>query len=155
VDVVPPDDFPPTEAGPAADEARSSMASHVASLTPVAATPSGLKSSVQPPGSSVLLVDPATSPIPDGMQLDSPATSSSSGAPPPRAHTHLQNAIVKPKKLFPGMIRYANFLPLLSLSLSRKHSLIQDGNMPWMLSTHLYCKIIHGIWFCLLKLQTS
>jgi hypothetical protein len=44
-----------------------------------------------------------------GAPVDSSTSSSSSGAPLPHARTHLQNAIVKPKKLFLGMIRYANF----------------------------------------------
>jgi hypothetical protein len=29
--------------------------------------------------------------------------------PQPHAHTRLQNNIIKPKQLFPGIIRYANF----------------------------------------------
>jgi hypothetical protein len=75
----------------------------------VAATPCGPGSHVQQPRSSVLPMDLATPPLPDRMQLASPPTSSSSGAPPTRALTRLHNAIVKPKKLFPSMIRYANF----------------------------------------------
>jgi hypothetical protein len=102
-------DFPLAGAGPADDVVGSSMPLPTVPSSQVAATPCGPGSGVQPSGSSVLSSDPVVSLSSVGAPLDSTASSSSSAAPPSRAHTHLQNAIVKQKRLLPSMIRYVNF----------------------------------------------
>jgi hypothetical protein len=66
-----------------------------------------------PAGSSTPRVATTTAraPVDDSATLPSLVSSAHvpSSTPPPRPRTRLQNNIVKPKKLFPEMIRYANF----------------------------------------------
>jgi hypothetical protein len=104
-----PDNFLLVGAGPADDVARLSMPLPTVPSSLVAATPCGPRSGAQLLGSSVLPSDPAVPLSSAGAPLDSSVSSSSFRAPSPHAHTCLQNAIINLKKLFPGMIRYANF----------------------------------------------
>jgi hypothetical protein len=57
------------------------------------------------PRSSIELVASGSS----GPSAPLPLSAASTPSVPPRACTRLQNNIVKPKRLFPGMVRYANF----------------------------------------------
>jgi hypothetical protein len=70
-------------------------------LAPPASTAIGPAAGSATPaaGSSALTLDPGAS----------PTSSAPSPTPPLHAKTRLQNQIVKPKKLFPGMTRYANY----------------------------------------------
>jgi hypothetical protein len=80
-----------------------------------AATPTLQGSSPATPG------DPGSAEVPPGFSVEPVATGSSgpgdnlhasdasTPSVPPHARTRLQNNIVKPKRLFPGMVRYANF----------------------------------------------
>jgi hypothetical protein len=64
------------------------------------------------PGSVVPVSRSSTEPTTSGSSgsvVDLPSSGALASPSPPRAHTHLQNNIVKPKQLFPGMIHYANF----------------------------------------------
>jgi hypothetical protein len=104
-----PNDFLHVEVAPVDDTARLSTPLPVEPSSLVMATPCGPGSGVQPPGSFVLPSDPVVPLLSAGAPLDSSASSSSSGAQLPHVRTCLQNAIVKLKKLFSGMIRYAYF----------------------------------------------
>jgi hypothetical protein len=76
-------------------------------------TPWGLGSGVMPTGSSdPRVATPADVALVDvGVVVPSPASSvhAPSSTPPPRPRTRLQNNIVKPKRMFLGMVCYANF----------------------------------------------
>jgi hypothetical protein len=77
-------------------------------ISEVAASDLALVSGAPLDGSSAPSEDPsaATTPVLSGGVSPSP---DSSATPPPRAWTRLQNNFVKPKRLFPGMVRYAHF----------------------------------------------
>jgi hypothetical protein len=70
------------------------------------ATPVHTRSAAPNQDSSRELLSDATTTL--GTASDLAVFAAAASTPQPRAHTRLQNNIVKPKCLFPGMIRYAN-----------------------------------------------
>jgi hypothetical protein len=94
-DVAPPESPPGTDPDFDIDPERSTTSAPPASTCTVPAAGSVMRAT----RSSAPDLDPGAS----------PASSAPSSTPPPCARTRLQNQIVKPKKLFPGMIRYANY----------------------------------------------
>jgi hypothetical protein len=103
-----PDEVLPAGMGPVNDVAGLSMPLPALPSSPVVATLCGPGSGAPLHGSSELHSDLAMMLSFAGAPDDSSTSSSLSGAPLTHARTHLQNAIVKPKK-FSGMIWYANF----------------------------------------------
>jgi hypothetical protein len=70
------------------------------------ATPVHTRSAAPNQDSSRELLSDATTTL--GTASDLAVFAAAASTPQPRAHTRLQNNIVKPKRLFSGMIRYAN-----------------------------------------------
>jgi hypothetical protein len=127
---------PESPQGPSPD----SDANFVGSSTPASYS----SSATLPDVGSAAPVAGSSAPV---LDLGAPATSSApSSTPPPRARTRLQNQIVKPKKLFPRMIRYANYCSTIEPELL--HEALNDpcGRKQWMKNTPLLCTIKHGTW---------
>jgi hypothetical protein len=85
-------------------------------------------------------VSPATDTIP----LDDGGSSMASTPPLHPSRTRLQNNIIKPKKLFPGMIRFANFCS--SSEPESLHEALADANWKLAMDQEYSALINNGTW---------